>query len=45
MNSLVVLAKGPEITRPPPRGNASFAWVQYFIYHVAATGMGGLRPR
>ena len=25
----------------PPRGNANFAWVQHFIYHLAATGMAG----
>src|SRR5947208_5923508 len=23
----------------PPRGNANFAWVQHFIYHLAPTGM------
>src|SRR5262245_4436061 len=25
----------------PPRGNANFAWVQHFIYHLAPTGMAG----
>jgi type I restriction enzyme M protein len=25
----------------PPRGNANFAWVQHFIYHLAHTGMAG----
>ncbi len=25
----------------PPRGNANFAWVQHFIYHLALTGMAG----
>jgi type I restriction enzyme M protein len=23
----------------PPQGNANFAWVQYFIHHLATTGM------
>ena len=25
----------------PPRGNANFAWVQHFIYHLAPGGMAG----
>jgi type I restriction enzyme M protein len=25
----------------PPAGNANFAWVQHFIYHVAPTGLAG----
>src|SRR5438034_294952 len=25
----------------PPRGNANFAWVQHFMYHLAPTGMAG----
>ena len=25
----------------PPRGNANFAWVQHFIYHLAPAGMAG----
>ncbi|HNR16436.1 MAG TPA: class I SAM-dependent DNA methyltransferase [Chitinophagaceae bacterium] len=25
----------------PPAGNANFAWVQHFIYHLSATGMAG----
>jgi type I restriction enzyme M protein len=25
----------------PPRGNANFAWVQHFIYHLTPTGMAG----
>ena len=25
----------------PPKGNANFAWVQHFIYHLAPTGMAG----
>jgi len=25
----------------PPRGNANFAWVQHFIYHLAPTGIAG----
>jgi type I restriction enzyme M protein len=25
----------------PPKGNANFAWVQHFIYHLAAQGMAG----
>jgi type I restriction enzyme M protein len=25
----------------PPAGNANFAWVQHFIYHLAPTGMAG----
>lgn len=25
----------------PPTGNANFAWVQHFIYHLAPTGMAG----
>jgi type I restriction enzyme M protein len=25
----------------PPNGNANFAWVQHFIYHLAPTGMAG----
>jgi type I restriction enzyme M protein len=25
----------------PPAGNANFAWVQHFIYHLAATGLAG----
>lgn len=25
----------------PPRGNANFAWVLHFIYHLAPTGMAG----
>ncbi|PYJ23824.1 MAG: N-6 DNA methylase [Verrucomicrobia bacterium] len=25
----------------PPRGNANFAWVQHFIYHLAPSGMAG----
>ena len=27
----------------PPAGNANFAWVQHFIYHLAPAGTGGLR--
>ena len=27
----------------PPAGNANYAWVQHFIYHLAPTGTGGLR--
>jgi type I restriction enzyme M protein len=26
---------------PPPPGNANFAWVQHFIYHLAPTGIAG----
>ncbi len=26
---------------PPPAGNANFAWVQHFIYHLAPTGIAG----
>jgi type I restriction enzyme M protein len=26
---------------PPPAGNANFAWVQHFIYHLAPTGLAG----
>jgi type I restriction enzyme M protein len=25
----------------PPKGNANFAWVQHFIYHLAPTGIAG----
>ncbi len=25
----------------PPKGNANFAWVQHFIYHLAPTGLAG----
>jgi type I restriction enzyme M protein len=25
----------------PPAGNANFAWVQHFIYHLASTGLAG----
>ena len=25
----------------PPKGNAIFAWVQHFLYHLAPTGMAG----
>jgi len=25
----------------PPAGNANFAWVQHFIYHLAPTGLAG----
>ena len=25
----------------PPKGNANFAWVQHFIYHLASQGMAG----
>src|SRR5438874_9407187 len=25
----------------PPRGNANYAWVQHFIYHLAPTGLAG----
>ncbi len=25
----------------PPAGNANYAWVQHFIYHLAPTGMAG----
>jgi type I restriction enzyme M protein len=25
----------------PPEGNANFAWVQHFIYHLASTGLAG----
>jgi len=25
----------------PPVGNANFAWLQHFIYHLAPTGQGG----
>jgi len=25
----------------PPAGNANFAWVQHFIYHLAPTGIAG----
>ena len=27
----------------PPEGNANFAWVQHFIYHLALTGVAGFR--
>ena len=31
------------LIRPvPPRGNASFVWVQHFIHHLAPLGMAGL---
>jgi type I restriction enzyme M protein len=26
----------------PPRGNANFAWVQHFIYHLSPTGIAGV---
>ncbi len=26
---------------PPPAGNANFAWIQHFIYHLAPGGMAG----
>jgi type I restriction enzyme M protein len=26
---------------PPPAGNANYAWVQHFIYHLAPTGLAG----
>jgi type I restriction enzyme M protein len=26
---------------PPPAGNANFAWVQHFIWHLAPTGLAG----
>ena len=26
---------------PPPAGNANFAWVQHFLYHLAPTGLAG----
>jgi type I restriction enzyme M protein len=26
---------------PPPTGNANFAWVQHFLYHLAPTGIAG----
>ncbi len=25
----------------PPAGNANYAWVQHFIYHLAPTGLAG----
>jgi len=25
----------------PPAGNANFAWVQHFIYHLAPSGLAG----
>ncbi len=26
---------------PPPPGNANYAWIQHFLYHLAPTGMAG----
>jgi type I restriction enzyme M protein len=26
---------------PPPFGNANYAWIQHFLYHLAPTGMAG----
>lgn len=26
---------------PPPAGNANYAWIQHFLYHLAPTGMAG----
>jgi type I restriction enzyme M protein len=26
---------------PPPSGNANYAWIQHFLYHLAPTGMAG----
>ena len=26
---------------PPPTGNANYAWIQHFLYHLAPTGMAG----
>ena len=28
----------------PPVGNANFAWVQHFLYHLAPRGKGGIDP-
>ncbi len=26
---------------PPPTGNANYAWIQHFLYHLSTNGMAG----
>ncbi len=37
------LLKGDKrwVYGPPPAGNANYAWVQHFLYHLAPTGLAG----